>query len=85
MCHLTYLLILLLQNKFMSRLLKLGQNIKHYRKLKNLSQNELAEIINFSREHLACIETGKEYVSLRKLFLIADILEISVKQLMNFD
>lgn len=85
MYHLTYLLILLLQNEFMSRLLKLGQNIKHYRKLKNLSQNELAEIINFSREHLACIETGKEYISLRKLFLIADTLEISVKQLIDFD
>ena len=69
----------------MSRLIKLGQNIKHYRKLKNLSQNEFAEMINFSREHLACIETGKEYVSLRKLFLIADILEISLKDLVNFD
>lgn len=69
----------------MSRLAKLGQNIKHYRKLKHLSQNQFAEMVNFSREHLACIETGKEYVSLRKLFLIADILEISLKDLINFD
>lgn len=69
----------------MSRLEKLGQNIKHYRKLKHLSQNQFAEMVNFSREHLACIETGKEYVSLRKLFLIADILEISLKDLVNFD
>lgn len=69
----------------MSRLLKLEQNIKHYRKLKNLSQNELAEIVKFSREHLACVETGNEYISLRKLFLIADTLEISVKQLVDFD
>lgn len=53
--------------------------------MKNLSQNELAEIVNFSREHLTCIETGKEYISLRKLFLIADTLEISVKQLVDFD
>ena len=50
----------------MSRLEKLGQNIKHYRKQKHLSQNQFAEMVNFSREHLACIETGKEYVSLRK-------------------
>ncbi len=68
----------------MSRLLKLGQNIKHYRKMKNLSQNELAEMINFSREHLACVETGKEYISLRKLFLIADTLEVSLSQLIDF-
>jgi transcriptional regulator with XRE-family HTH domain len=69
----------------MSRLVKLGQNIKRYRKMKNLSQNEFAEMINFSREHLACIETGKEYISLRKLFLIADTLEISLQKLIDFD
>lgn len=69
----------------MSRLIKLGQNIKHYRKLKNLSQNEFAEMINFSREHLACIETGKEFISLRKLFLIADTLEIPLNKLIDFE
>lgn len=74
-----------MQNKFMSRLEKLGQNIKKYRKMKKLSQNEFSEMINFSREHLACIETGKEYISLRKLFLIADTLEVSLKDLIDFD
>ena len=69
----------------MSRLMKLGQNIKYYRKMKNWSQNEFAEMVNFSREHLACIETGKEYISLRNLFLIADLLEISLQDLINFD
>lgn len=69
----------------MSRLVKLGKNIKKYRKMKNLSQNEFSEMINFSREHLACIETGKEYVSLRKLFLIADLLEVSMSKLVDFD
>ena len=69
----------------MSRLIKLGQNIKHYRKLKNLSQNEFAEMVNFSREQLACIETGKEFISLRKLFLIADTLEIPLNKLIDFE
>lgn len=69
----------------MSRLLLLGQNIKKYRKAKNLSQNQLAEIIDLSREHLACIETGKEYISLRKLFLIADALSVPLKNFINFD
>lgn len=54
-------------------------------KQKGLSQNELAEIVNFSREHLACIETGREYISLRKLFQIADSLDISLKELIDFD
>lgn len=69
----------------MSRLLLLGQNIKKYRKAKNFSQNKFAEMIDLSREHLACIETGKEYISMRKLFLIADILEIPLKNIIDFD
>ena len=69
----------------MSRLCALGLNIKKYRKIKKLSQNQLAEILDFSREHLACIETGKEFISLRKLFLLADVLEVSMTDLINFD
>lgn len=69
----------------MSRLKCLGENIKKYRKQNGLSQNTLAEMCDFSREHLACIETGKEFISLRKLFLIADLLKVPVKNLMDFD
>ena len=69
----------------MSRLLSLGRIIKEYRKAKKLSQNQLAELIDMSREHLACIETGKEFISLRKLFLIADVLGVSLKNLIDFD
>lgn len=75
----------MLQNIFMSRLLSLGKNIKKYRKAKKLSQNQLAELIDLSREHLACIETGKEFISLRKLFLIADVLNVPLTCLIDFD
>ena len=85
MCHLTYLQLLLRQNKNMSRLNLLGANIRKYRKLRKLSQNQLAEILDFSREHIACIETGKEFISLRKLFDLADILDVPVKDFFNFD
>ena len=69
----------------MSRLEALGKNIKKYRKEKHLSQNKLADMVDLSREHLACIETGKEFISLRKLFLIADTLEVSLVKLIDFD
>ena len=69
----------------MTRHLNLGLNIKKYRKAKKLSQNQLAELIDLSREHLACIETGKEFISLRKLFLIADVLEVPLTSLIDFD
>ena len=60
-------------------------NIKKFRKAKKLSQNQLAEMIDISREHLACVETGKEFISLRKLFLIADVLGVSLKEFIDFD
>ncbi len=69
----------------MTRLKLLGKNIKKYREEKGLSQNKLAEVVNFSREHIAAVETGTEFISLRKLFEIADILEVPMKNFIDFD
>ncbi len=85
MYHLTYLKLLLVKDINMSRLKTLGLNIKKFRKEKKLSQNQLAEMLDFSREHLACVETGKEYISLRKVFELADKLEVPIKNIFNFD
>ena len=63
------------------KLFKLSQNIQHYRKLKNLSQNELAEKFSISREHLAKLETAKRKISLGLLFKLCDVLGISEKDL----
>ena len=63
---------------------KLGESIKKYRKKKNLSQNEFAEIIDISREHLAKIETAKRSVSLDLLIKIAENLDVRVKDLIDF-
>ena len=60
-------------------------HLTYLQKRKKLSQNQLAEILDFSREHLACVETGKEFISLRKLFELADALNVSLKNLINFD
>lgn len=69
----------------MTRLKTLGENIKKYRSLNNLSQEKLAEKVDLTREHIAAVETGKEYISLKRLFLIADVLNVPVKDLINFD
>ena len=63
----------------------LGKNIQKFRKEKGLSQNQLAELLDISREHLAKIETAKRCVSLSLLFKIADILNVPEKDLLNFD
>ncbi len=63
----------------------LAKNIKKFRKLKGLSQNQLAELLNISREHLAKIETTKRSISLKLLFELADVLNITLQELFTFD
>lgn len=64
----------------------LGLTIAYYRKLRGLTQAELAEATNLSRTHISNIETpnGKTSISLNKLFDIADVLEVPVKDLFDF-
>ena len=69
----------------MSRLKKLGENIKKYREAKGLKQIDLAVSLNFSGEYICRVERGQKYISLRKLFKLADILEIKLSDLINFD
>jgi len=67
-----------------TKLIKIGKNISHYRNLKGLSQNQLAEILNISREHLAKLETAKRRISIKLLFKLSDVLEIAEKDIFNF-
>ena len=67
-----------------TKLIALGKNIQKARKNKQLSQNQLAELLNISREHLAKIETARRCVSLSLLFDLADVLSISEKDLFDF-
>lgn len=69
----------------MSRLEILGQNIAKYRKAKHISQEKLAELVDLSREYITRVERGQKNISLRKLFLIADILEVPLYKLIDFD
>ena len=72
-----------------TKLIKLGKNIQNARKIRKLirklSQNELAEMLNISREHLAKIETAKRKISLGLLFSLCDVLNVEEKDLFDFD
>lgn len=68
----------------MSRLDLLGQNIRKYRKAKGLKQAQLALALDCTYEFISKIENGQRYISLRKLFELADILKVDIKDLMNF-
>lgn len=68
----------------MSRLEILGNNIKKARESKGWSQALLAEKLDFSTEYICRVERGQKYMSLRKLFELADLLDIEFNKLTNF-
>ncbi len=68
----------------MSRLKLLGENIAKYRKMHNITQEKLAEIVCLSREYIVRVEKGQKNISLKKLFAIADALNVNFCDLTNF-
>ena len=68
----------------LEKLQKFGRNIAKYRKLRKLTQNQFAELLDISRKHLAKIETAKRGISINLLFKMSEVLSISEKELFNF-
>lgn len=58
-----------------------GENVRHYRKLKNLTQEKLAEMIDVSPKHLGVIERGEAFVSAELLEKLSSFLENLVSSL----
>lgn len=65
----------------------IGLNIAYYRKMKGLTQLQLAEAVNISRTHISNIEAPNvpTSISLETLLDIADVLEIPASKLLEFD
>ncbi len=57
------------------------ENIKKYRKERNLTQEKLSEICSISTDYLSEIERGKKVPSLKRLLIIAKALNIPVGKL----
>ena len=65
--------------------MQVGKQIQHYRKEKNLSQDELAEIIFVSRQSISNWERGATYPDLQNLLLLSKVFEVSLDQLVKGD
>ena len=63
---------------------QLGARIKELRKSKNITQEELVEVIGSDTNNLSRIENGKKFMSAEKLQKIADALNVTVKELFDF-
>ena len=55
-----------------------GENLKRYRKIKHLSQEQLSEKVDISIKHLSSIERGLTFVSADLLDKLAAAVEIPV-------
>ena len=72
-------------NKYINKFRIIGLNIAYYRKLRGLTQLQLAELVNVSRTHISNIEAPNmpTSISLEKLFDIADVLNIPPSYLLD--
>ena len=68
------------------KFIELGYNIACYRKHAGLTQEQLAERVGISRQHLGAIEAPNlvRPISLELLFNIADVLDIPAYKLLRF-
>lgn len=71
-------------NKYDKEYIKIGKKIAEYRKLKNITQEELANSVGISYSYLTQIEAPNviKKMSLEVLFDIAKVLEIDIKNLL---
>ena len=61
------------------------ENLLQLRKINNLSQEELAEKVNVSRQTLSKWETGESLPDIEKCKLLADIFGVTLDNLVNYD
>ena len=64
---------------------KLGKRIQELRKSKNITQEQLTEMINMDITSLSKIETGRNYPQPDTLEKICQVLGLNIEVLFNFD
>lgn len=60
----------------------LSDNIRKYRKLSNMSQDELAEKLNVTRQSISLWENGQTQPSLENIVALAKLFEVSTDELL---
>ncbi len=73
-----------MKRDYQDRYIKIGLNIAYYRKLRDYTQEQLAEKVDIDRTHMSKIEVATVGVSLDMLFAIADVLQVPPKELLDF-
>lgn len=66
-------------------LLALGARVRALRKERQLGQEPLADLASLHRTHIYSIEKGRANPSFETLLKVADALEVSLMELMDFE
>lgn len=61
-----------------------GRRIRHYRKIKALTQEQLGELSNVGYKHIGEIERGRKRASIIVLLRLSQALQISIADLIHF-
>ncbi|MBQ8669393.1 helix-turn-helix transcriptional regulator [bacterium] len=64
---------------------KIGTSIKFYRNKNNISQEKLAFSIGADRTYISALEQGSKCASIYCLYLIAQELNINIKDLLDMN
>ena len=64
--------------------IKFGARLAYARKLRKLSQMKLAEKVDMNFNYIGQIERGEANVTIKTMKLLADALDVELKDLFNF-
>lgn len=68
-----------------SLLKRFGKNVKIERIKKDMTQEQFAEILDVNPNYVACIECGRQNMSLGKILELADALCVDIETLLKFN
>lgn len=63
---------------------KFGKNVKIERIKRDLTQENFAEILDVNSNYIACIECGRQNMSLGKILELANALGVDIETLLKF-
>ncbi len=63
---------------------KFAENLKRLRKIKGIKQDDFLNIDGISRSTISMVETLKTDITLSKLKIIAEVLDVEPKELLDF-
>lgn len=62
-----------------------GLRLKNLRKKKNLTQGNIAELVDVDAKHISCIENGKNFPSPELIAKLANAFNMHPKELFEFE